>query len=60
MLEGCGHARLLKETLPTLGWDVLQPTLVSPKMKRRIFTWVSLALSGFPNFLRLLTILHSA
>jgi hypothetical protein len=46
--------------LPTLGWDVLQPTLVSPKMKRRIFTWVSLALSGFPNFLRLLTILHSA
>jgi hypothetical protein len=29
-------------------------------MERRIFTWVSLALSGFPNFLPLLTFLHRA
>jgi hypothetical protein len=52
--------RLLKQTLATVGWDVLQPTRVSPKMERRIFTWVFLAHSGFPDFLPLRTFLHNA
>jgi hypothetical protein len=38
----CSHVvvmgRLLKETLATIGQDVLQPTWVSPKMERKIFT----------------------
>jgi hypothetical protein len=47
--------RLLKEMLAMVGQDVLQITRVSPKTERWIFTSVSLALSGFPDFLPLLT-----
>jgi hypothetical protein len=53
-------SQLLKEMLATVGRDVLHPTQVSPKTKRRIFTGVSLALSGFPDFLPLLTFLRNA
>jgi hypothetical protein len=47
--------RLLKETLATIGWDVLHPARVSPKMERKIFSRVSLALSRLPDVLHFLT-----
>jgi hypothetical protein len=49
MLTGCGHEPTADVRHPTR--DVMQASRVSPKTERRIFAWVSLALSRFPDFL---------